>query len=89
MLDKHSLKIDEAIVEIASYAHMPVEEVRDFIYLYLERQHKGQDNHKEFDDENMEGLFTSTAQELNIPIDELKTKIYDIVSKTFTVNSSK
>ena len=81
MYDKHSQKIDQAIAEIARFAHMNREEARGFIYLYLDRQRKGQDDQKEFDDENIEGVFTSTAQELKISIDELKTKIYDIVSK--------
>jgi hypothetical protein len=78
ILDKHSEKIDQAITKIAGFAHMNGEEAREFIYLYLDRQLKGQ-NHKELDDQNIEGVFTTTAQELNIPIDTLKTKIYDIV----------
>ena len=77
MTDKHSQKIDEAIAKIAGFAHMNIEEAPDFIYLYLDGQFKGQD----FDDENIEGVFTNTAQELNIPIDALKTQIYDILSK--------
>jgi hypothetical protein len=81
MPDKHSQKIDEAIAQIAGFAHMNIEEAQDFIFLYLERQAKDQDNRKDFDDENIEGVFTSTAQGLKISIDELKTKIYDIVSK--------
>ena len=87
MTDKHSQKIDEAIAKIAGFAHMNIEEAHDFIYLYLERQAKDQDDQKEFDDENVEGVFTNTAQELKISIGELKTKIYDILSKTFTVNN--
>ena len=87
MLDKHSLKIDEAIAKIARFGHMNIEEAQGFIYLYLDRQLKEQDDQKEFDDENVEGVFTNTAQELKISVDELKTKIYDILSKTFTVNN--
>jgi hypothetical protein len=81
MLDKHSQKIDQAIAEIARFAHMNGEEAHGFIYVYLDRQLKEQDNQKEFDDENVEGVFTNTAQALNIPIDELKATIYNIVSK--------
>ena len=81
MTDKHSQKIDEAIAKIAGFAHMNIEEAKDFIYLYLERQLKAH-NQKEFDDENIEGVFTNTAQELNIPIDALKTKIHDILKQT-------
>ena len=77
MLYKHSQNIDQAIAQIARFAHMPVEEAPDFIYLYLDGQFKGQG----FDDENIEGVFTNTAEELNIPIDSLKTQIYDILSK--------
>ena len=80
MFDKHSKNIDQAIVQIAGFAHMDVAEAKVFIYLYLESQIKGQ-NHQKLHDENMEGVFTKTAKELNIPIAELKTKIYDILSK--------
>ena len=80
MSDKHSKKIDQAIAKIAGFAHMKREEAREFIYLYLERQINGQDP-KEFNDENMEGVFTNTAQELKIPITELKSMIYDLLSK--------
>ena len=80
MFDKHSKNIDQAIVQIAGFAHMDVEEVKEFIYLYLESQIKGQ-NHQKLHDENMEGVFTQTAKELNMPINELKTRIYDILSK--------
>ena len=79
MLDKHSQNIDQAIAQIAIFAHMDVEEAKDFIYLYLETIQRTKP--QKFDDENIEGVFTNTAQELNIPIDELKTKIYDILSK--------
>ena len=80
MFDKHSKNIDQAIVQIAGFAHMDVAEAKEFIYLYLESQIKGQ-NHQKLHDENMEGVFTQTAKELNIPIAELKTRIYDILSK--------
>ena len=59
---------------------MSGEEAREFIYLYLERQINGQDP-TGFNDENMEGVFTQTAQALNMPIADLKTMIYDILSK--------
>ena len=80
MLDKHSKKIDEAIVQIAGFAHMDGEEAKEFIYLYLESQIKGQ-NHQKLHDENVEGVFTQTAKVLKIPLDEFKTMIYDILSK--------
>ena len=59
---------------------MDVEEAKEFIYLYLESQIKGQNNQK-LHDENVEGVFTQTAKELEIPLDELKTMLYDILSK--------
>ena len=80
MVHKHSKEIDEAIAQIAGFAHMNGEEAREFTYLYLERQINGQDP-TGFNDENMEGVFTHTAHELNIPIADLKTMIYDILSK--------
>ena len=72
MVHKHSKEIDEAIAKIAGFAHMNGEEAREFTYLYLERQINGQDP-TGFNDENMEGVFTHTAQELKIPLTELKT----------------
>ena len=80
MFDKHSKKIDEAIVQIAGFAHMDVTEAKEFIYLYLESQIKGQ-NHQKLHDENVEGVFTQAAKELKIPPNELKTTIYDLLSK--------
>jgi hypothetical protein len=80
MSDKHLQNIDQAIAKIAGFAHMNVEEAKEFIYLYLESQIKGQ-KHRKLHDENVEGVFTHTAKELNIPIDELKTTIYDMLSK--------
>ena len=80
MVHKHSKEIDEVIEKIANFAHMNAEEAREFTYLYLERQINGQDP-TGFNDENMEGVFTHTAHELNIPIADLKTMIYDILSK--------
>jgi hypothetical protein len=80
MPDKYSKKIDQAIAQIAAFAHMNGEEAREFIYLYLERQINGQ-GPEVFDDENMEGVFTNTAQELKMPITELKTMIYGMLSK--------
>ena len=79
MFDKYSKNIDQAIVQIAGFSHMDVAEAKVFIYLYLESQIKGQ-NHQKLHDENMEGVFTQTAEELNMPINELKTKIYDMLS---------
>ena len=73
-------KIDQAIAEIAGFAHMDVEEAKEFIYLYLESQIKDQYLQK-LHDENVEGVFTQTAKELQIPLDKLKTTIYDILSK--------
>ena len=80
MSDIRSTKIDQVIAQIAAFAHMNGAEAREFIYLYLERQINGQDP-KELDDENMEGVFTKTAQELKIPITELKTMMYDMLRK--------
>ena len=80
MVHKHSKEIDEAIAQIANYAHMNGEEAREFTYLYLERQINGQDP-TGFNDENMEGVFTHTAHELNIPIADLKTMIYNLLRK--------
>ena len=80
MSDKHSKKIDQAIAQIAGFAHMNGEEAREFIYLYLERQLNGQ-GPEVFNDENMEGVFIHTAQELKIPITEIKTTVYDMLSK--------
>jgi hypothetical protein len=59
---------------------MDIEEAKEFIYLYLGSQIKGQ-NHQKLHDENVEGVFTQTAKELKISLDELKTMIYDILSK--------
>jgi len=73
-------KIDQAIAEIAGFAHMDVEEAKEFIYLYLESQIKDQYLQK-LHDENVEGVFTQIAKELQIPLDKLKTTIYDILSK--------
>jgi hypothetical protein len=80
MFDKHSKNIDQVIVQIAGFAHMDVEEAKVFIYLYLESQIKGQ-NHQKLHDDNVEGVFTQAAKELKIPLDELKTMLYDILSK--------
>ena len=80
MSDIQEQKIDQAIAEIADFAHMDVEEAKEFIYLYLDSQIKDQYLQK-LHDENVEGVFTQTAKELQIPIDELKTAIYDILSK--------
>ena len=88
MFDKHSKNIDQAIVEIAIFAHMDVAEAKVFIYLYLESQIKGQ-NHQKLYDENMEGVFTQTAEELNMPINELKTKIYDMLSNQNILSKEK
>ena len=60
MFDKHSKNIDQAIVQIAGFAHMDVAEAKVFIYLYLESQIKGQ-NHQKLHDENMEGVFTQNS----------------------------
>ena len=78
--DKHSKKIDQAIAKIAGFAHMDVAEAKEFIYPYLESQIKGQ-THQKLHDENVEGVFTQTARELKIPLGELKTMLYDILSK--------
>jgi hypothetical protein len=80
MSDIHLQKIDQAIAKIAGFAHMDGTEAKEFIYLYLESQIKGQ-NHQKLHDENVEGVFTQTAKELKIPLDELKTMLYDILSK--------
>jgi hypothetical protein len=80
MSDIQLQKIDQAIAQIAGFARMDVEEAKEFIYLYLESQLKDQYLQK-LHDENVEGVFTQTAKELQIPLDELKTTIYDILSK--------
>ena len=80
MSDIHLQKIDQAIAKIAGFAHMDVAEAKEFIYLYLESQIKGQ-THQKLHDENVEGVFTQTAKELKISLDELKTMLYDILSK--------
>ena len=67
---------------------MDVAEAKVFIYLYLESQIKGQ-NHQKLYDENMEGVFTQTAKELNMPINELKTKIYDMLSNQNILSKEK
>ena len=72
--------MNQAIAQIALFAHMNIEEASEFIYLYLDSQIKGQ-NYQKLNDENVEGVFSQTANELNIPIDELKTKIYDLLSQ--------
>ena len=53
---------------------------RNFSHNYLERQLNGQ-GPEVINDENMEGVFTNTAQELKIPITELKTMMYDMLRK--------
>ena len=80
MSDIHSIKIDQVIAQIAAFAHMNGEEAREFIYLYLERQINGK-GPEVINDENMEGVFASTAQELKMPITELKTMMYDMLRK--------
>jgi hypothetical protein len=80
MSDIQGQKIDQAIAQIAGFAHMDVEEAKEFIYLYLESQLKDQYLQK-LHDENVEGVFTQTAKELKIPPEKLKTTIYDLLSK--------
>ena len=82
MSNKHLQEIDQAIAEISSSAHMDIDEAKDFIYLYLETQIKSNAYQQLYDD-NVEGVFTQTAHKLNIPLGELKTTIYDIVSKQY------
>ena len=82
MSDIYLQEIDLAIVKIAGFAHTNIEEAKDFIYLYLETQRRG-NGYQRLHDENVEGVFSQTANELNLPIDELKTAIYDIVSKQY------
>ena len=80
MSDIHSQKIDQVIAQIAAFAHMNGEEAREFIYLYLERQINGK-GPEVINGENMEGVFTHTAQELKIPLTEIKIMIYDMLRK--------
>ena len=80
MADKYLQTMNQAIGQIALFAHMNIEEASEFIYLYLDSQINGQ-NHQKLHDENMEGVFTQTAQALQIPVAELKTKIYGLLSQ--------
>lgn len=78
----HTLRttIKKAIGQISGFAHMNLEETKDFIRVYLEGQIKKMDG-KNMNDQNMEDVFSTIAQEQKMSVEELKKEIYEILSK--------